>query len=126
MWFLNAKFWHKTNTKKWRHDTICQIIHRQLCKDNGLDHSERWYEHRPDAVTENESVKLLWDMQIQTDKVLEHSRPDIVLMDKAKRSVKIIDIACSFDTRVVEKEQAGEDSKISRPEMGAQKNLELP
>ena len=44
-------------------------------------------------------------MQIQTDKVLEHSRPDIVLMDKDKRNVKIIDIACSFDTRVVEKEQ---------------------
>ena len=91
--------------KKWRHDTICQIIHWHLCKDNSLDDSERWYEHRPDAVTENESVQLLWDMQIQTDKVLEHSRPDIVLMDKAKRSVKIIDIACSFDTRVVEKEQ---------------------
>ena len=91
--------------KKWRHDTICQIIHWQLCKDNGLDHSERWYDHRPDAITENESVKLLWDMQIQTDKVLEHSRPDIVLMNKGKRSAKIIDIACSFDTRVVEKEQ---------------------
>ena len=25
-------------------------------------------------------------------------------MDKAKRSVKIIDIACSFDTHVVEKD----------------------
>ena len=91
--------------KKWRHDTICQIIHWQLGKDNGLDHSERWYDHRPDAITENESVKLLWDMQIQTDKVLEHSRPDIVLTDKDKRNVKIIDIACSFDTRVVEKDK---------------------
>ena len=26
--------------KKWRHDTICQIIHWHLCKDNSLDHSE--------------------------------------------------------------------------------------
>ena len=74
--------------KKWQHDTICQIIHWQLCKDNGFNHSERWYEHRPDAVAENESVKRLWDMQIQTGKVFEHSRPDIVLMDKAKRNFK--------------------------------------
>jgi len=95
----------QTQYKKWRHDTICQVIHWELCKDNVLDHAEKWYEHRPDTVTENDKVKLIWDMKIQTDKVIEHSRPDIILMNKNTRELKIIDVACSFDTRVNEKEQ---------------------
>ena len=44
-------------------------------------------------------------MRIQTDKVLEYSRPDIVLLDKTKRSCLVIDVACPFDTRVQDKEQ---------------------
>ena len=66
---------------------------------------EKWYDHRPEKVTENEKVKILWDMKIQTDKILEHSRPDIVVFEKEKRTCKIVDVACPFDTRVVEKER---------------------
>ena len=43
-------------------------------------------------------------MRKQTEKVLKHNKPDILLMDKIKRKVQIIDIACPFDTRVLEKE----------------------
>ena len=43
-------------------------------------------------------------MRIQTDKILQHNKQDILLMDKIKRKVQIIDIACPFDTRVLEKE----------------------
>ena len=66
---------------------------------------EKWYDHRPEKVTENEKVKILWDMKIQTDKILEHSRPDIVVFEKEKRTCKIVDVASPFDTRVVEKER---------------------
>ena len=66
---------------------------------------EKWYDHRPEKVTENEKVKILWDMKIQTDKILEHSRPDIVVFEREKRTCKIVDVACPFDTRVVEKER---------------------
>ena len=75
-----------------------------MCIDYRLDHPDKLYEHRPEAVVENEEIKLLWDMRIQTDKVLKNNKPDILLMDKIKRKVQIIDIACPFDTRVLENE----------------------
>ena len=90
--------------KNWRHDKVAQIIHWYLCKLHDLDHNEKWYEHKPEVVQENNSVKLLWDMRIQTDKVLEYTRPDIVLLDKINASCLIIDVACPFDTRVPDKE----------------------
>ena len=81
------------------------MIHWQLCKDYNLEHAEKWYDHRPQVTVENDKVKILWDMKIQTDKVLEHSRPDIVVLEKDQRIWKIIDVACPFDTRIIEKER---------------------
>ena len=91
--------------KQWRHDKIAQVIHWQLCKDYNLEHAEKWYDHRPQVTVENDKVKTLWDMKIQTDKVLEHSRPDIVVLEKDQRICKIIDVACPFNTRIIEKER---------------------
>ena len=36
------------------------------------------YDHRVGVVMENEKVKLLWDVNIHTDKLLEHRRLDVV------------------------------------------------
>ena len=47
---------------------------------------------------------MLWDFTIQTDHRLEHNKPDIVVYNKSKRERIIIDIACPFDTRIVEKD----------------------
>jgi len=91
--------------KHWRHDKVAQVLHWQLCKDHGLEHNEKWYEHKPQTVLENENVKILWDMKLQTDKVLAHNRPDIVVLEKKERLCRLIDVACPFDTRVVDKER---------------------
>ena len=48
---------------------------------------------------------MLWDFRIQTDHQIEHNRPVVVVLDKIERSCYVIDIACPFDTRVLEKEQ---------------------
>ena len=44
-------------------------------------------------------------MKIQTDKVIEHSRPDIVIFEKEGRKCLLVDVACPFDTRVPDKER---------------------
>jgi len=56
-------------------------------------------------VIENDHLIVLWDMKLQTDKVIEHSRPDIVTLNKNMRESKLIDVTCPFDTRVLEKER---------------------
>ena len=42
-----------------------------MCIDYGLDQADKWYEHKPEVVVENEKIKLLLDMWIQTDKILK-------------------------------------------------------
>ena len=64
-----------------------------------------WYEHKPENVGENENAKILWDMKIQTDKEIEHSRPGIVILNKKERSCVLLDVTCPFDTRILQKER---------------------
>ena len=90
---------------KRRHDNVAKKIHWELCKKNALEHKEKWYEHNPEGVAENEGVKLLWDMNIQCDNVIEARRPDIVIIDKKEKSCIIVDIAVPADGRVHEKER---------------------
>ena len=37
--------------------------------------------HNPDSVLENETYKVLWDFEIQTDHLIPASRPDLMLVD---------------------------------------------
>ena len=91
--------------KLWRHDRVARIIHWDLCKKWKLEHADKWYDHEPSTVIENEEVKVLWDMKIQTDAKIEHSKPDIVVFEKRSRKCFLVDVACPFDTRIAEKER---------------------
>ena len=89
---------------KRRHDNVAKKVHWDLCKKNELDCKEKRYEHVPDGEVENEKVKLLWDVNIQCDNVIEARRPDIVVVDKKEHVGIIIDIAVPDDVRAEEKE----------------------
>ena len=54
--------------------------------------------------------KILWDMAIQCDHVIEASRPDIVAVEKENNKAIRVDIASPWDHRVYEKE----DEKIEK------------
>ena len=49
-------------------------------------------------------MKILWDFNIQTDKVIDARRPDIVVTNKDKQESWIVDIAIPGDLWVREKE----------------------
>ena len=80
----------------------------ELWQKNGFPTTAKSYEHFADkemTVLENEEIKLLWDFSIQPEMKIEHSKPDLVLLDKKQRICYIIDVACPFDTRVEKKEK---------------------
>ena len=60
-------------------------VHWDRCKQNKLNCKEKWFEHVPEGVVENEEVKLLWDVNIQCDNVIEARRPDIAVVEKKER-----------------------------------------
>ena len=90
---------------KKRHDGVARTLHWDLCKKHGLENEDKWYEHHPKPVSENQEVKLLWDFTIQTDKNVTHNRPDITLIHKKNSKCYIIDIACPGDKRIQDKEK---------------------
>ena len=42
---------------------------------------------------------------IECDKMIEHRKPDIGLVDKVQQKCLIIDVACPGDNRIAEKEE---------------------
>ena len=64
-----------------------------------------WYNHKPAKVVENGRVKILWDLNIQTDHVIQHRRPDIVVLYKIERKYHLIDITVNGDKKIESKEQ---------------------
>ena len=59
----------------------------------------------PEKVEETDHAKILWDFNIQTDHVIEHRRPDVVVLDKHEKMCHLIDIAVPGDSRVEAKEK---------------------
>ena len=88
---------------KRRHDNLGKIVYWKLARKCNFEAGDKWYEHEPESVLENEDYKILWDFSIQTD-VIEARRPDLIVVDK-KRSCKIIDFAVPGDSRIEEKEK---------------------
>jgi len=90
---------------KSRHNKVASIIHWRLCKKFEIDVHKTWYRHEPQPVLENDKVKILWDVNIYTDRVIQARRPDLVVVDKMKKKVTLIDIAIPADKNVIEKEK---------------------
>ena len=75
------------------------------CRKIGFDVNEKWFKHEPEKVVEKDSLKILWDVTIQTDHVIEVRRPDTVLIDEASNECKIISFACPSDSRIEKREK---------------------
>ena len=73
-------------------------IHRKICKEFGIEVKERWYEHEPKTVIENDSVTILWEMSLHTDRTIAANRPDIVLKNKKDKTCLLIHMTIPLDT----------------------------
>ena len=95
---------HRRST---REDMITweKIVHWKLARKCNFKAGGKWYEHEAESVSENEDYKILGVFSIQTDHVIEIRRPNLVAVDKNKRSWKIIDFAVPRDSRTEEKEK---------------------
>ena len=89
---------------KRQHDSVARIVHWALSKRFKVDVCCNYWNHKPQSVSENSRVKLLWDFNIYTDHVLSARRPDIVMIDKNNNTVTIIDISVPADSNVSSKE----------------------
>ena len=70
--------------------------------------------HNPAPVLENDSHKLLWDFNIQTNHLIPARRPDLIIINKKKkmRICKILDFAVSADHRINLKKSEKKDKYL--------------
>ena len=94
---------HRRSIK--RHDNLGKIVHWKLARKCDFEAGHNWYEHEPQSVIENEDYKILWYFSIPTDHVIEARRLDLVVVDKKRRTYKIIDFAVPGDKRIEKKEK---------------------
>ena len=88
-----------------RHDKVALQVHWEICKKNGIECTDKWYDHQPLAIAENRNVRITWDMTIYTDKKLNHDRPDITLVRKDSQEWTLIDVAVPADQNVINAEE---------------------
>ena len=85
---------------EYTHRCMCAAAHkhRKICKEFGIEVKERWYEHEPKTVIENDSVTILWEMSLHTDRTIAANRPDIVLKNKKDKTCLLIHMTIPLDT----------------------------
>ena len=69
--------------------------------------------HIPAPVLENDTHKILWDFNIQTDHLIPARRPDLMIINnKKKRICKIVDFAVPAYHRINLKEYEKKDKYL--------------
>ena len=68
--------------------------------------------HNPAPILENNTHKLRWEFNIQTDHLIVARKPDLIKINKKKRICKIVDFAVPADHRINLKECAKKDKYL--------------
>ena len=97
---------------KTRHDRMGKMIYWEPCKKFKFDHTNKWYLHNPESVLESETQKLFWDFEIQTYHLILARRPGLIIINKEKRTCRIVDFAVPADHRVKLKQNEKRDKTL--------------
>ena len=68
--------------------------------------------YNPAPILENDTHKLLWEFDIQTDHLILARRLDLMIINKKKRICKIVDFAVPADYRINLKEREKKDKYL--------------
>ena len=98
---------------KARHDWVGKVIHWEMCKKFKFDHANKWYMHNPAPVLENDTHKLPWGFDIQTDQLISARRLDLKIINKTKKICKIVAFAVPADHRIKLKECEKRDKYLN-------------
>ena len=79
---------------KARHDWVGKVIHWEMCKKFKFDHANKWYMHNSAPVLENDTHKLLWDFDIQTDNLISARTLDLIIINNKKRKSAKCPLCC--------------------------------
>lgn len=77
-----------------RHNNVAKIIHQNILRyyDSNTQMTP-YYKYEPPAIVDTPTAKVYWNRTIQTDRTVQHNRPDITVIDKQTNTTYLIDIS---------------------------------
>ena len=70
----------------------------KLCKRLKFEDSSKWCVHKLESALENETLKILWDFEVQTDLLIPARRPDVTLVNKKIKTCYPVDFLFQWTT----------------------------
>ena len=77
-----------------KYDWIGKVIHWEIWKKFKFDHTNIWHIHNLAFILENDTHKLVWDFEIQTDHLILVRRPDLIIINKKKENLQNCGLCC--------------------------------
>ena len=74
-------------------DWVGKVIHWEMCKQFKFDHTNKLYIHNPASVLENDTYKLSWYFDVQTDHIFSARRQDLIIINK-KENLQKYELCC--------------------------------
>ena len=91
-----------------------KAIHWELCRKLKFDHTTKWYLQKPESTLENETLKILWDFEIQTDHLLLARRPNLMIINKKGKPDLYSSVPADNRMKFKENEKRDEFSDLVR------------
>ncbi|XP_060534521.1 uncharacterized protein LOC132706940 [Cylas formicarius] len=96
-----------------RHDNEAKIVHQEIAFNLKLLKEKcPYYRYSPESVLENEGFRIYWDRTVQTDRTVQHNRPDILIYDKANKMMTLVDVAIPAPNNLQKKEREKREKYI--------------
>jgi len=103
-----------------RHNEVVKYIHLLLCNKHGIKKSKLLENHSVQEINTNSDVEIRVDTTVATSTKQSANRPDIVIHDKKRKEIILIEVGITSQDQlqIVENEKARKYDVIAK-EMGA-------
>ncbi|GIX62281.1 reverse transcriptase domain containing protein [Babesia caballi] len=92
-----------------RHNEVARRIHRTLAKELGVKNIKKVERYKIDDRKFTKNGWISYDMSIHTEKKVQFNRPDIIVADKRKNRITIVEIGITSQNNLVKTEMEKKD-----------------
>ncbi|GBE60873.1 reverse transcriptase domain containing protein [Babesia ovata] len=86
-----------------RHEAVARIIHSELGRQIGLP-KEKMDAHKIESEVHGKHGWIAYDKTVKTQKIKEYNRPDIIVADRRRNMITIVEIGITNQDNLVETE----------------------
>eukprot|EP00957_Ditylum_brightwellii_P110235 8408074-Ditylum_brightwellii.AAC.1 len=86
------------------HNKVCKYLHWCVLQDKGRTVVPNWHQQKADKTSSiclGAGRTLMYNMTQRVDCAISANHPDLVVLDKEKRTAPLIDVTCPMDINMV-------------------------